>query len=120
MDLFPQRLKELRLQKQLTQKQLAKVINAESNVIISMYESGTRTPSTDNLKALADYFDVTVSYLIGEEDKNIELEELKERLRKQPNYKILFNATKNASDEELRKFARMIEVWRGDDNDSGA
>ncbi len=61
------RLKKLRTDKKLTQAELGKIINV-TKVSISGYESGGRTPDTDNLKRLADYFGVTSDYLLGRSD----------------------------------------------------
>jgi len=58
------RLKSLRTQNKLTQKQLAEKINV-THVSISGYESGNRSPDTDTLQKLADYFEVTTDYLLG-------------------------------------------------------
>ena len=58
------RLKRLRTERKLTQKQLGKIINV-TKVSISGYEKGSRTPDTDNLGRLADFFNVTTDYLLG-------------------------------------------------------
>jgi len=58
------RLKELRNKKKLTQKQLAEKINV-THVSISGYESGNRSPDTDTLQRLADFFEVSTDYLLG-------------------------------------------------------
>lgn len=59
-----QRLKELRLKNKLTQEELGKMLNL-TNVSISGYENGDRTPDIENLSKLADYFNVTTDYLLG-------------------------------------------------------
>ena len=61
------RLKKLRQEKKLTQEQLGKIIHV-SKVSISGYESGDRTPDTENLSRLANYFEVTTDYLLGRTD----------------------------------------------------
>lgn len=61
---FGQRLRDLRKQKNLTQKQLAALIGVQ-NSIISFYEVGDRTPSPDILRKLASVFHVSVDYLLG-------------------------------------------------------
>lgn len=62
---FGDRLKELREEKGITQKSLGKMINV-SDRVIGYYESNDRFPKDEKtLKALADYFDVSVDYLIG-------------------------------------------------------
>ena len=61
---FKQRLKELRTEKGVTQIQIAKIVNM-SKMAISHWEKGNSEPSIEQLKILANYFDVTVDYLIG-------------------------------------------------------
>ena len=63
------RLKELRKKKHLTLKELSEQLK-ENGVFISSdslakYERGDRKPKIDKLKALADFFGVSVSYLQG-------------------------------------------------------
>ncbi|MBQ9949588.1 MAG: helix-turn-helix transcriptional regulator [Clostridia bacterium] len=58
------RLKELRKERGLTQLKLAIDLNANQNTI-SRYESGEREPGIEELIRIADYFDVSVDYLIG-------------------------------------------------------
>lgn len=62
------RLKELRIEKGKTQKEMAKDLGT-TDVSIGRYEAGTREPKTDILNALADYFDVTTDYLLGRTDE---------------------------------------------------
>ncbi|MFD2116392.1 helix-turn-helix domain-containing protein [Paenibacillus yanchengensis] len=61
------RLKNLRTSHKLTQKQLAEKVNV-THVSISGYESGNRSPDTETLQSLADFFDVSVDYLLGRTD----------------------------------------------------
>jgi HTH-type transcriptional regulator, competence development regulator len=62
------RLRKLRLDKKLTQEELGKKINV-TKVSISGYENGNRTPDTETLQKLADFFNVTTDYLLGRTDK---------------------------------------------------
>ena len=67
MDNFSERLKYLRLNKNLTQKQLA----IESNLTergIQRYESGERTPTLSAAILLADALDISLDYLVGRSD----------------------------------------------------
>lgn len=61
---FPERLRRLRKSKNVTQKQLAIDIGA-SEIGIQQYELGKRKPNYDMLIALADYFDISIDYLVG-------------------------------------------------------
>ncbi len=64
---FSERLKELRTMRNLTQKQIAIAINM-SELGYQRYEYGTREPAYKYLIALADYFDVSLDYLVGRSD----------------------------------------------------
>ena len=58
------RLKELRKKKGLSQLRLATDLNTTQNTI-SRYETGEREPGIDELIKIADYFNVSIDYLIG-------------------------------------------------------
>lgn len=64
MTVFAERLKELRLKKGLSQEQLGQVIGVKKYSVYT-YEKGRSEPNISGLIALADFFDVTVDYLIG-------------------------------------------------------
>lgn len=64
---FAEHLRELRKSRNITQKQLATEINvAERNY--QSFEYGKVKPSFDNLIILADYFNVSLDYLVGRSD----------------------------------------------------
>lgn len=58
------RIKQLRQERQLSQRKLGEIINA-SNQAVSAYESGIRNPKEETWQALADYFGVSVDWLKG-------------------------------------------------------
>lgn len=64
---FSERLKELRTSKGLTMEQLAKEIDSTRGTI-SNFENKNKKPSLDMLIKLADYFDVSIDYLVGRTD----------------------------------------------------
>lgn len=64
---FQERLVAIRKSNSLTQKQLAAALGL-SEVGIQNYESGRRKPAFDVLIALADFFDVSLDYLVGRSD----------------------------------------------------
>ena len=61
---FAKRLKELRLNNGLTQKELAKSIEV-GRTTISEYESGKIVPKQEGLLKIANHFNVSVDYLTG-------------------------------------------------------
>lgn len=68
MSAFSERIKELRLEKNLTQTQLGEIIGVKHFSIYS-YEKGRACPEMKGLVALADYFDVSIDYLTGRTDR---------------------------------------------------
>lgn len=65
---FNERLKQLRQQEGLTQRELAKSIEV-GRTTISEYESGKIVPKQEGLLKLANYFNVSVDYLTGVSDE---------------------------------------------------
>lgn len=60
---FPEMLKKLRTDRNLSQSQLAKDLNLAQSTI-GMYESGQRIPDVNALEKLCEYFNVRLEYLI--------------------------------------------------------
>lgn len=105
---FGARLKDLRLRAKLTQQQLGDIVHV-SKVSISGYERGERSPDTETLRNLANYFEVSVDYLLnGKEgyqkewsnsfDKNNDL------IRT-----IAAHIDDDATEEEIEEILRYIE-----------
>ncbi len=61
-----QRLEDLRVDHDLTQKQIADILGCQREVY-RRYEKGTRTIPVEFLLKLADYYKVSVDYLLGRE-----------------------------------------------------
>ena len=64
---FSEQLKALRNERGLTQKQLGEVTGLSARGIQD-YELEQRKPGLDALIALADFFDVSLDYLVGRSD----------------------------------------------------
>ena len=64
------RIKELRLAKNITQEELGKVLNVQK-AAISKYENGRVEPSIEVLKLASKFFDVSTDYLLGRSDSPI-------------------------------------------------
>jgi transcriptional regulator with XRE-family HTH domain len=64
---FSSRLRDCRKIKCLTQKQIAAELGLAERTWQD-YEGGKRTPTFDGLIELANYFDVSLDYLVGRSD----------------------------------------------------
>ncbi|GFN34141.1 helix-turn-helix domain-containing protein [Paenibacillus xylaniclasticus] len=63
-ELFAERFKTLRLMKSVSQQDIAAFLGVD-RTIVSHWERGTRIPSLEVAYTLADYFDVSLDYLVG-------------------------------------------------------
>ncbi|WP_113675492.1 helix-turn-helix domain-containing protein [Vallitalea guaymasensis] len=70
MKLFGERLKTLRIETEIGQKELGEMIG-KSRSTIANYENGSREPSFEILVKICSIFDVSADYLLGREAKKI-------------------------------------------------
>lgn len=64
MEIFAQRLKGLRKERKKTQTEMAQYLEIGLRAY-QYYESATNYPNIPSLIKLADYFEVTIDYLLG-------------------------------------------------------
>lgn len=69
MDIFSIRLKELRKEQGLTQKQLAEKLNI-SDDCVHFWEKGKSQPDINTIRKICLFFEVSADYLIGLEDES--------------------------------------------------
>ena len=97
MSVFSERLRQLRIDRNVTQLQLAKGIGTTDRAC-RRYESGENEPTLSVINAIAGYFDVSVDYLMGRDNHwidskghinvkiisdiyNLDIDELKKKLK---------------------------------------
>ena len=69
MIIIGERLKQLRKEKNVTQKAMATAVGV-TEASYQRFEYGTVRPGLPKLIVLADYFDVSLDYLVGRIDKH--------------------------------------------------
>lgn len=107
MDTISIRLKELRKEKDVMQKDVANFLDISSSAY-GFYEQGKRTPTSDIVVKLAEYFDVSTDYLLGKTDeKNYNLVQAIARINRLINYEHL-DATKLDKDTLIDIIQNMI------------
>ena len=79
--MLEKRIAELRKNKQISQEQLADILNT-SRQAVSKWERGESLPDIDKLKDLAVYFDVSIDYLLGYDIKSTSVNKFIERIDK--------------------------------------
>ena len=114
-----ERIRELRKKAGYSQQQMARKLHLTQGAI-SQWENGITVPAADQLSALADVFEITVDELLGravEQTPDDEAWAIRERLRRDPAYRLLFDAADNASPEHLRAAAAMLKALEPKDGD---
>lgn len=89
MAAFADRLKDERIKKGLSQTELAKTLFL-GQTSVSKYESGKQIPEMPTLQKIADFFDISIDYLLGKTDiKNYDYKETTIALHSDVDYKDL-------------------------------
>lgn len=108
-------IKRLRKNNNMTQKELADRLNVTSNCI-SGWEVGRNEPNMDMVQKMCDIFGVTLNEMVGKEsrvDYYIEdsVSEIAEFLHKNPEYSVLFDASRKVSKDDIERVRQMIELF---------
>lgn len=114
MTILGQRIRAERNRNGITQAELAQRVGVKTNTI-SQWETGKRAPGYEALDQLAAALNCTPSALIEsppEPCPEDELWELRETLRRRPEMRILFDATKDACYDDLMSVVQIIEVMK--------
>ena len=115
-----ERIKELRAKKGYSQEQFAELANL-NRVTIAKYEAGKIEPGAQALSRMADAFEISVDELLGrnlQEMKNMDSDTMaiRERLRRDPTYRILFDASARVRPEHLEAAAAMLQALGPNDD----
>lgn len=121
-NILGKRIKYLREKQNLTQIELSKLLNI-GNTTLSQYESGQRVPSDEIKAKIADFFGVTIDYLLGRTDTpspvdkitdsvsdDPELAKFWDELKEREDLQLLFKQTREMSPEDVKKIIRIIKA----------
>jgi len=119
--MFGKRLKSLRESKDLTQQDLADILKVSVGTI-GMYEIDKRLPNNKNSEKLADYFGVSLDYLLGRTDDPTPVCDVNQDLYDEHNYNeeleaflkdhemtAMFTTYENWSEEEKRNLLNILK-----------
>lgn len=108
MTSIPDRLKLLRSQKGVNQDVVAESCNM-SRIALARYETGARIPRSENAARLADYYGVTVDYILGREEAPPTTQE-KAPADMRAEAKMLLESM---TDEEYERALAMLKLLQG-------
>ena len=107
--LFGDRLKELRISKNLSQEELSNILNVRKSSI-SNWETGKATPTFDMLTKIAQYFGVTIDYLLNFTQEDMDnMEKLKQALKQAGMWDYSMNDMSREDFEKAMKIVAMLK-----------
>ena len=122
MTTFGERFKLLRKEKNLTQEQLSNMFFT-TKASISRYESNIHVPEIDTLKKYAEFYNVTIDYLLGLSDIRTTTDEISDAVKNDPelcefwdmlkdreDLQILFKQTKKLDSKGIQQIIRIIKA----------
>lgn len=124
---FSKRLKYYLNRYEMTQAELAKRLGVGTTSVYN-WCNGIKTPRMDKVDAMCKIFNCKRSDLVEEHNEteseehyylNEDARELAEFMFKNPEYKVLFDASRKVKKEDIDFVRQMIDRVRGDDNDTG-
>ena len=110
-----EKIRVLRKKAGYSQEQMARKLHLTQGAI-SQWENGLTVPAADQLASLASIFGISVDDLLEIEKPDTsfkydaEIVAMRERLRRDPSYRLLFDAADNAKPEHLRAAAAMLKA----------
>ena len=107
-----ERIRRLRKERGYSQEQMARKLHVTQGAV-SQWENGVTTPSADQIAALADLFGITTDTLLGRPafiPDDDDIWELRERLRRDPDMRMLFSTANKASADHIRAAAAMLKA----------
>lgn len=115
---FEDRLRELRLENNLTQGALADMLQV-SRSSISMYERGEREPDLETIDLFADFFNVDFDYMIGKENGSVVYMDHKaavigKKLSDRPNLQKLMDYFSTLPESQLESYIAVLRIGEND------
>ena len=104
-----------------TQKEVAEAINVSPQTF-NTWCQGIALPRMGKVQLLSDYFHISKSDLLEEHTQesdtpyylNEDAREMAQFLFDNPDYKVLFDASRKVKKEDIEKVKRMIDLMNGD------
>lgn len=131
---FKERLRKLRTDKGLTQEEFGKLFNVIKQTV-SSWENGNSRPDIDSAAKIADFFNVSLDYLLGRTEVPIdvtnetlnkidlalnedpELLAFWQETKKRPDLQLFLKQVKSASPKAIRQMMAIIKMI--EDEESG-
>lgn len=116
--MLSQRLKQLRDVKKITQKNLARALSVGLSTV-AMWETGDRHPDHEMLVKIADFFGVSVDYLLGRDYTEVQVDISPEHVKSMADAELLINEVMRSLNQALadnilteEQVKQSLEIFR--------
>lgn len=123
--IFSKHLRYFLNQNNMTQAELAKRLHVGTTSVYN-WCNGIKTPRMDKVDAMCELFHCKRSDLMTEKEENNEpyylnddVREMVQFLFENPEYKVLFDASRKVKKDDIEFIKQMIDRVRGDNDDTG-
>ena len=109
------RIRDIRKAKKISQESLAEMAHI-SRISIARYETNVIEPSSTALAKIADALAVSVDVLLGRtadgspDAEDLAVQIIRDRVRTDPAYRLLFDAASRATPDNVRAAAAMLKA----------
>lgn len=109
------RIRDIRKAKKISQESLAELAHI-SRISIARYETNVIEPSSTALAKIADALAVSVDVLLGRtadgspDAEDLAVQIIRDRVRSDPAYRLLFDAASRATPDNVRAAAAMLKA----------
>jgi transcriptional regulator with XRE-family HTH domain len=110
----------------MTQAEIGRIAGL-TNKAVSNWEHDRFSPRMGNVRKVAEYFNVPISALVDDENTECDEEnedededdimEYREAVRRNPDLRVLFKLTNNASTEDVKKAIAIVKMLKGEDEE---
>ncbi|MDF1511055.1 hypothetical protein Gp_49 [Bacillus phage vB_Bacillus_1020A] len=113
---YGDRLKKLRENKKLSQQQLADILKINRSTY-ARYELSQTQPDFEILKSIADYYEVTIDYILGHKSEIVELEYYKNKIATEfPDIDLMFKDMESLTAEDMKEVYEYIKFKKSQRN----
>jgi transcriptional regulator with XRE-family HTH domain len=115
-----ERIRMFRRNMDMSQDELAELASL-NRVTIAKYEAGKVEPGAMALARIADALETSVDALLGRDSSDQppgdEADRIRERMRRDPSFRLLFNAAEKVKTEHIELAAAMLKALGNNDDD---